>query len=210
MVAQDKCDCGSDSVTKPVFRSALYLTHYLDEKPSPDISLSLLAQGHVMSSCFLLAPGYGALRVTAGDGIPYRAWLAHGLGQAYIVVVILYESGWLRGFPTSTLIMPFFNMFKSRRARSTSLPRAPDRYLHESEVYNQASAYGPRSTGFGRSARPTQPQAGFRAQHYPSHGSSVSNSAPERYADSPTNDQVRTTACRISHPQCPEHCLFTK
>lgn len=114
------------------------------------------------------------------------------------------------GFPTSTLIMPFFNMFKSRRARSTSLPRAPERYLHESEVYNQASAYGPRSTsGFGRSVHPApQPRAGFRAQRYPSHASSFSNSVPERYAESPTNDQVRTTACRISHPQCHEHLYF--
>jgi hypothetical protein len=114
------------------------------------------------------------------------------------------------GFPTSTLIMPFFNMFKSRRARSTSLPRAPERYLHESEVYNQASAYGPRSTsGFGRSAHPApQPHAGFRAQRYPSHASSFSNSVPERHAESPTNDQVRITACRISHPQCHEHLSF--
>ena len=102
--------------------------------------------------------------------------------------------------------MPFFNMFKSRRGRSTSLPRAPERYLHESEVYNQ---YGPRSTsGFGRPAHPAQPQAGFRAQRNPSHSSSFSNSVPERYAESPTNDQVRTTACRISHPQCHEHLSF--
>jgi hypothetical protein len=113
------------------------------------------------------------------------------------------------GFPTSTLIMPFFNMFKSKRARSTSLPRAPERYLHESEVYNQASAYGPRSnTGFGRFARPARPPAGFRAQRYPSQGSSFSNSVPERYAESPTNDQVRITACRFSHPQCHEHLSF--
>jgi hypothetical protein len=105
--------------------------------------------------------------------------------------------------------MPFFNMFKSRRARSTSLPRAPERYLHESEVYNQTSAYGPRSTsGLGRSAHLAQPHAGLRAQRYPSHGSSFSNSVPERYAESPTNDQVRTTACRISHPQCHEHLSF--
>ena len=111
------------------------------------------------------------------------------------------------GFPTSTLIMPFFNMFKSRRGRSTSLPRAPERYLHESEVYNQAPAYGPHS-GFGPSARPAQPHAGFRAQGYPSSGSSISNSVTERYAEPPTNDQVRTTACRISHPQCHEHLPF--
>src|SRR6267154_4922763 len=98
------------------------------------------------------------------------------------------------GFPTSTLIMPFFNMFKSKRARSTSLPRAPERYLHESEVNNQASAYGPRSTlGFGRSARPAQPHGDFRAQRYPSDSSSFSNSVPERYAEPPTNDQVRMT-----------------
>ena len=112
------------------------------------------------------------------------------------------------GFPTSTLIMPFFNMFKSKRARSTSLPRAPDRYLHESEVYNQPSAYGLRSTpGFGRSAHPAQPHAGFRAQRS-SHASSFSNSVPERYAESPTNDQVRTTACLISHSRCREHFVF--
>jgi len=126
-----------------------------------------------------------------------------------VVVVMLYESGWLRGFPTSSLIMPFFNMFKSRRGRSTSLPRAPERYLHEFDDYNQASPYGPRSTsGFGRSAHLAQPHAGFRAQRNPSHGSSISNSVPERYAESPTNDQVRTTACRISHPQCHEHLSF--
>ena len=114
------------------------------------------------------------------------------------------------GFPTSTLIMPFFNMFKSKRARSTSLPRAPERYLHESEVYNQASAYGPRPTaGFGRSAHLAQPRAGFRAQRYPSHASSFSNTVPERYAEDPTNDQVRTTACRISHPNVMNICLFT-
>lgn len=113
------------------------------------------------------------------------------------------------GFPTSTLTMPFFNMFKSRRARSTSLPRAPEQYLHESEVYNQASAYGHRNTaGFGRSARPTQPHAGFRAQRYPSHASSFSNSVSERYGEFPTNDQVRTTACRISHPPCHKHLSF--
>lgn len=126
-----------------------------------------------------------------------------------VVVVMLYESGWLRGFPTSTLIMPFFNMFKSRRGRSTSLPRAPERYLHEFDDYNQASPYGPRSTGFGRSAQLAQPHAGFRAQRNPSHGSSISNSVPERYAESPTNDQVRTTACHISHPNVMNICLFT-
>jgi hypothetical protein len=101
------------------------------------------------------------------------------------------------GFPTSTLIMPFLNMFKSRRARSTSLPRAPERagYLQrDPEVYNQASAYGPRSTsGFSRPVHPTQLHNGSRAQRNPSYGSSISNSGPERYADSPTNDQVRTT-----------------
>lgn len=91
--------------------------------------------------------------------------------------------------------MPFFNMFKSRRARSTSLPRAPERYLHESEVFNQPSAYGPRS-GFGRSAHLAQPHAGYRAQRS-SHGSSFSNSVPERYADSPTNDQ---SWYRVDHP----------
>jgi hypothetical protein len=104
------------------------------------------------------------------------------------------------GFPTSTLIMPFFNMFKSRRARTTSLPRAPERYLHESEVYNQASAYGPHTTsGFGRPARPAQPHAGFRAQRFPSDGSSFSNSVPDRYAESQANDEVRMTVCRISN-----------
>lgn len=113
------------------------------------------------------------------------------------------------GFPTSTLIMPFFNMFKSRRARTTSLPRAPERYLHESEGYNQASAYGPHS-GFGRPARPAQPHAGFRAQRNASHSSSISSSVPERYAEPPTNDQVRTTAFRISHPQCHEHLSFSQ
>ncbi|KAF8505478.1 hypothetical protein F5888DRAFT_1798494 [Russula emetica] len=94
--------------------------------------------------------------------------------------------------------MPFFNMFKSRRARTTSLPRAPERYLHESEVYNQASAYGPRSTsGFGRSAHLAQPHAGSRAQRHTSHSSSFSNSVPERYAESPTNDQ---SWYRVEHP----------
>ena len=162
-----------------------------------------------MSSCFLLAPGYGVLRVTAGDRIPCRAWHGWLMVWAKRIVVMLYESGWLRGFPTSTLIMPFFNMFKSRRARSTSLPRAPERYLHESEVYNQASAYGPRSTpGFGRSAHHARHHTGFRGERNPSHGSSFSNSVPERYVESPTNDQVRTTVCRISHPQCHEHLSF--
>jgi len=114
------------------------------------------------------------------------------------------------GFPTSPLIMPLFNMFKSRRARTTSLPRAPESYLHESEVYNQASAYGPRSASrFGRSAHPAQPHVGFRAQRNSSHGSSLSNSVPERYAESPTNDQVRTTTYPISHPQCHETFVFS-
>jgi hypothetical protein len=115
------------------------------------------------------------------------------------------------GFPTSTLIMPFFNMFKSKRARSTSLPRASERYLHESEVYNQASAYGPHSTSrFGRSAHPAQPHAGFRAQRNASYASSFSNSVPERYAESPTNDQVRATACHEHmsfSQQNPTHCV---
>ncbi|KAN0124520.1 hypothetical protein V8E52_002169 [Russula decolorans] len=94
--------------------------------------------------------------------------------------------------------MPFFNMFKSKRARSTSLPRASERYLHESEVYNQASAYGPHSTSrFGRSAHPAQPHAGFRAQRNASYASSFSNSVPERYAESPTNDQ---SWYQVEHP----------
>ena len=42
MVAQDKCNNGSDSVTKLASNSALYHIHYLDEKPSPDISLSFI------------------------------------------------------------------------------------------------------------------------------------------------------------------------
>jgi hypothetical protein len=111
------------------------------------------------------------------------------------------------GFPTSTLIMPFLNMFKSRRTRSTSLPRAPERHLLESE-YDPASAYGPRS-GFGRSAHhPAPPHTGSRTQRYPSHGSSFSNSGARRYAESATaSDQVRTIISRL---QCPELVFLTK
>ncbi|KAI0285070.1 hypothetical protein BGY98DRAFT_1093188 [Russula aff. rugulosa BPL654] len=99
--------------------------------------------------------------------------------------------------------MPFFNMFKSRRARATSLPRAPERYLHESEVYNQASAYGPHTTsGFGRPARPAQPHAGFRAQRFPSDGSSFSNSVPDRYAESQANDE---SWYNVEHPDYSGH-----
>lgn len=100
------------------------------------------------------------------------------------------------GVPTSTLIMPFLNMFKSRRERSTSLPRAQERYLHDPEVYNQSSAYGPRSnSGLNRSAHPALHHTGSRAQRYPPYGTSYSNSGPERYAESSisSNDQVRTT-----------------
>ena len=102
--------------------------------------------------------------------------------------------GGCEGVPTSTLIMPFLNMFRSRRERSTSLPRAQDRYLHD-EVYNQPSAYGPRSnSGLNRSAHPTLHHTGSRAQRNPPYGSSYSNSGPERYAESSiSNDQVRMT-----------------
>lgn len=145
-----------------------------------------------------------ALRVTAGDRIPCRAWRSgpsiSSLSRYYM------NPGGCEGVPTSTLIMPFLNMFKSRRGRSTSLPRAQDRYLHD-EVYNQPSAYGPRSnSGFNRSAHPTLHHTGSRAQRNPSYGPSYSNSGPERYAESSisSNDQVRTTLSVSPILQCHE------
>src|SRR5260370_33117659 len=179
-------------MTEPVFHSALYRTHYPDERHSPDISLSLLAQGRAMSSCLRFAPGYAALRVTAGDCIPCRSWLCSWSGPSVLSPSWYYMNpAGCEGFPTSTLIMPFFNIFKSKRARSKSLPKAPERYLHESEFYDQPSAYGPRSTsGFSRSARLTQGHAGFMAQRYPSDGSSFYNSCPDRFHAAPTSDQL--------------------
>jgi hypothetical protein len=100
-VARDKCGGDSDSVTEQVFRSELYRTHYPDEKPSPAISLSLLAQGHAMSSCLILVHSPRALRQGAWRSVSRQVIacrLAHGLGRARIVVVVLYESG-LRGVP---------------------------------------------------------------------------------------------------------------
>jgi hypothetical protein len=140
------------------------------------------------------APGYGALPVTAGDRIPCRAWLAHGLGRAYrrrsagISARRVAE-----GFtPTSALIMPLLNMFRSRQGRSTSLPRSPEGYWHDAAAYD---SYGQRSkSGFSHAAHRAPHQAGTRAPRYPSYGSSFrSSGGAERYAESSTSDdQVRS------------------
>lgn len=53
-MVRGECDTRSDSVIKLGFHSALYHTCCLDEKLSPDISVSLLVLGHAMSACLPL------------------------------------------------------------------------------------------------------------------------------------------------------------
>ncbi|KAI0002955.1 hypothetical protein BJV74DRAFT_562204 [Russula compacta] len=107
--------------------------------------------------------------------------------------------------------MPFLNMFRSRRARSASLPRPTERYLHDSELHDQASMYGPRSTssassGYGRRAHHTQPHTSSRAQRYPPYGSSFPNSGAHRYAEAfPTNDQSWYQVEHSDHYPRPNH-----
>src|SRR5712671_1156134 len=111
------------------------------------------------------------------------------------------------GLSTSTLIMPLFDMFKSRRARSSSLPRYPERYPHDAHVYNQASAYGPRSTsGSNRAAHPQRHgPSGYGGSSYP-----YPSSGAGRYSQSSTND-VRTKLFSMSpHPLALTNPLYQK
>ena len=88
---------GSDSVTKLVFHSALYRTHYPDEKPSPDISLSLLG----LRACDVLV-SYPCVRRSVSRQV-IASPVVHGWltvwAERIVVVEILYESGWLRRGP---------------------------------------------------------------------------------------------------------------
>jgi hypothetical protein len=108
--------------------------------------------------------------------------------------------------PTSTLIMPILNMFKSRRGRSASLPRSPEGYWYDSEAHNP---YGQRSTsGLSRAAHHAPHRASSRAPRYPAYGSSFPDSGAEPYAETLTDDQVRSDSFpRLCHDPNPNHFL---
>jgi hypothetical protein len=89
-------------VTKLVFYSALYRTHYPDEKTLARYQLIIIGP----RACDVLVLCISGCRARM-RGAPCHAVIAspvvHGWLRVWAeripVVVILYESGWLRGFP---------------------------------------------------------------------------------------------------------------
>lgn len=88
-----------------VLYSALYQTYYLDEKLSPDLSLSISIQGHATAACLPVAcsrmsrqgKGRSVSRQVIASPVVH-GWLMFW-AERIVVVVVLYEYGGSRGIP---------------------------------------------------------------------------------------------------------------